>query len=79
MNTYRERNEAPYKQPIPDILSQIKDSYAELRPAERRVADIVLSDVAFAVDAARAARVTHEFTSHSAIVTKRPRSGPRGI
>ena len=54
MNTYRERNEAPYKQPIPDILSQIKDSYAELRPAERRVADIVLSDVAFAVDASNA-------------------------
>ena len=52
--TYRERNEAPYEQPIPDILSQIKDSYAELRPAERRVADVVLSDVAFAVDASNA-------------------------
>lgn len=40
-----------YSGPIPDILSQIKDSYGELRPAERRVADIVLADVTFAVDA----------------------------
>jgi DNA-binding MurR/RpiR family transcriptional regulator len=39
---------------IPDILSQIKDSYDELRPAERRVADVVLADVAFAVDASNA-------------------------
>ena len=43
-----------YGKPIPDILSQIKDSYAELRPAERRVADIVLADVAFSVDASNA-------------------------
>ncbi len=41
--------------PIPDILSEIKDSYAGLRPAERRVADVVLADVAFAVDASNAA------------------------
>src|SRR5690242_16008811 len=55
MNTaYRERNDAPYEQPIPDILSQIKDSYADLRPPERRVADVVLSDVALAVDASNA-------------------------
>jgi RpiR family carbohydrate utilization transcriptional regulator len=40
--------------PIPDILSQIKDSYVDLRPAERRVADVVLADVAFAVDASNA-------------------------
>jgi DNA-binding MurR/RpiR family transcriptional regulator len=40
--------------PIPDILSQIKDSYGDLRPAERRVADVVLADVAFAVDASNA-------------------------
>ncbi len=40
-----------YDKPIPDILSQIKDSYADLRPAERRVADAVLADVAFSVDA----------------------------
>jgi DNA-binding MurR/RpiR family transcriptional regulator len=39
---------------IPDILSQIKDSYTELRPAERRVADVVLADVAFSVDASNA-------------------------
>jgi len=37
--------------PIPDILSQVKDNYAELRPAERRVADAVLADVSFCVDA----------------------------
>ena len=43
-----------YDKPIPDILSQIKDSYGELRPAERRVADIVLADVAFSVDASNA-------------------------
>lgn len=43
-----------YSKPIPDILSIIKDSYGELRPAERRVADVVLSDVTFAVDAASA-------------------------
>lgn len=43
-----------YSKPIPDILSQIKDSYWELRPAERRVADVVLADVTFAVDASNA-------------------------
>ncbi|WDR06837.1 MurR/RpiR family transcriptional regulator [Devosia rhodophyticola] len=40
--------------PIPDIISQIRDNYAELRPAERRVADIVLADVAFCVAASNA-------------------------
>jgi len=30
---------------IPDIISLVKDSYGELRPAERRVADVVLDDV----------------------------------
>jgi DNA-binding MurR/RpiR family transcriptional regulator len=40
---------------IPDIISQVKDSYADLRPAERRVADVVLDDVQFAVDASNAA------------------------
>jgi len=40
--------------PIPDILAQIKDSYEELRPSERRVADVVLSDVSFSVDASNA-------------------------
>jgi DNA-binding MurR/RpiR family transcriptional regulator len=39
---------------IPDIISLIKDSYGELRPAERRVADAVLEDVKFAVDASNA-------------------------
>ena len=43
-----------YAKPIPDILSQIKDSYTELRPAERRVADVVLADVTFSVDASNA-------------------------
>ena len=43
-----------YAKPIPDILSQIKDSYGELRPAERRVADVVLADVTFSVDASNA-------------------------
>lgn len=43
-----------YTKPIPDIISIIKDSYGELRPAERRVADVVLADVTFAVDAANA-------------------------
>lgn len=43
-----------YAKSIPDILSQIKDSYAELRPAERRVADVVLADVTFSVDASNA-------------------------
>lgn len=43
-----------YRKPIPDILSIIKDSYAELRRAERRVADVVLADVSFAVDASNA-------------------------
>lgn len=43
-----------YNKPVPDILSQIKDSYAELRPAERRVANIVLADVTFSVDASNA-------------------------
>lgn len=44
----------PYSKPIPDILSQIRDSYSELRPAERRVADVVLADVTFSVDASNA-------------------------
>ena len=43
-----------YARPIPDILSQIKDSYRELRRAERRVADVVLADVTFSVDASNA-------------------------
>jgi RpiR family carbohydrate utilization transcriptional regulator len=50
----RQGGEQGYDKPIPDILSQIKDSYAELRPAERRVADVVLADVAFSVDASNA-------------------------
>jgi DNA-binding MurR/RpiR family transcriptional regulator len=49
-----DKTETAYERPIPDILSQIKDSYPELRPAERRVADVVLADVAFAVDASNA-------------------------
>lgn len=40
---------------IPDIISLVKDSYVDLRPAERRVADVVLQDVRFAVDASNAA------------------------
>lgn len=51
------RNETgsdPYLRPVPDILSQIKDFYEELRPAERRVADVVLADVTFSVDASNA-------------------------
>ncbi|TPI24252.1 MurR/RpiR family transcriptional regulator [Mesorhizobium sp. B3-2-1] len=40
---------------IPDIISLVKDSYAELRPAERRVADVVLENVKYAVDASNAA------------------------
>jgi RpiR family transcriptional regulator, carbohydrate utilization regulator len=43
-----------HAKPIPDILSQIKDSYGELRRAERRVADVVLADVSFSVDASNA-------------------------
>lgn len=43
-----------YAKPIPDILSLIKDSYGELRPAERRVADAVLADVTFCVGASNA-------------------------
>jgi DNA-binding MurR/RpiR family transcriptional regulator len=43
-----------YAKPIPDILSQIRDSYGELRRAERRVADVVLADVTFSVDASNA-------------------------
>ncbi len=43
-----------YSKPIPDILSQIRDTYGELRPAERRVADVVLADVTFSVDASNA-------------------------
>ncbi|PZO81971.1 MAG: RpiR family transcriptional regulator [Mesorhizobium amorphae] len=47
------RSEQPQR--IPDILSIIKDSYAELRPAERRVAETVLADVRFGVEASNAA------------------------
>lgn len=43
-----------YANTVPDILSRIKDSYGELRPSERRVADVVLADVTFAVDASNA-------------------------
>lgn len=43
-----------HAQPIPDIISQIKDSYGDLRKAERRVADAVLADVSFSVDASNA-------------------------
>lgn len=47
-------DDADHPKRIPDILSIIKDSYAELRPAERRVADVVLDEVSFAVDASNA-------------------------
>lgn len=40
--------------PIPDIISRVKDRYDQLRPAERRVADAVLADVGFCVDASNA-------------------------
>ena len=44
---------APGKR-IPDIIAQIKAAYDDLRPAERRVADVVLDEVRFAVDATNA-------------------------
>jgi RpiR family transcriptional regulator, carbohydrate utilization regulator len=58
---------AGYREPIPDILSQIKDSYAELRPAERRVADAVLADVAFSVDASNAEIARHANVSEPTV------------
>ncbi|WP_374620656.1 MurR/RpiR family transcriptional regulator [Devosia sp.] len=48
------QDDTGHDRPVPDILSQIKDSYHELRPAERRVADVVLAEVTFAVDASNA-------------------------
>ncbi|CCV04311.1 Transcriptional regulator, RpiR family [Mesorhizobium metallidurans STM 2683] len=51
----RDPDERDHVRRIPDIISLIKDSYAELRPAERRVADVVLDDVRYAVDASNAA------------------------
>jgi len=39
---------------IPDIISQVKDSFADLRPAERRVAEAVLDDVRRAVEESNA-------------------------
>jgi len=49
------RGKDGFTKPIPDILAIIKDSYTELRRAERQVADVVLADVSFAVDASNAA------------------------
>src|ERR1700760_4111371 len=40
-----------YGKAIPDILGISKAPYSKPRPAERRVADVVLADVTFAVDA----------------------------
>lgn len=54
MNAPNESGNDGFTKSIPDILSQIKDSYHELRPAERRVADVVLADVSFSVDASNA-------------------------
>lgn len=54
MRTHIAADAESYSKPIPDILSIIKDSYNELRPAERQVADVVLADVTFAVDASNA-------------------------
>ncbi|WP_448951405.1 MurR/RpiR family transcriptional regulator [Labrys neptuniae] len=39
---------------IPDIISRVRDSYPTLRPAERRVAEVVLEDVEAAVAASNA-------------------------
>ncbi len=39
---------------LPDIIGRIKDSYADLRPAEQSVADAVLADVREAVRASNA-------------------------
>lgn len=49
------RGKDGFTKPIPDILAIIKDTYTELRRAERQVADVVLADVSFAVDASNAA------------------------
>ncbi|MBB4053646.1 DNA-binding MurR/RpiR family transcriptional regulator [Devosia subaequoris] len=49
------RGKDGFTKPIPDILAIIKDTYTEFRPAERQVADVVLADVSFAVDASNAA------------------------
>lgn len=54
MRTHVSADAEGYSKPIPDILSIIKDFYNELRPAERQVADVVLADVTFAVDASNA-------------------------
>lgn len=40
--------------PVEDIISRLKEARADLRPAERRVADAVLGDVEFAVRASNA-------------------------
>lgn len=50
-----DKGSADQPERIPDVLAIIKDSYTELRPAERRVADVVLRDVSFAIDASNAA------------------------
>ena len=44
----------PPAAPFDDVISRLKDRYAGLRPSERRVADVVLGDVAFAIDASNA-------------------------
>jgi len=44
----------PSGPPVDDVISRIKDLYAGLRRSERRVADVVLADVAFAIDASNA-------------------------
>lgn len=38
-------------QRMPDIIAKIKDSYADLRPAEQSVADAILSDIPAALEA----------------------------
>lgn len=41
----------PSARPFDDLISRLKEMHSDLRPAERRVADVVLGDVEFAVRA----------------------------
>lgn len=77
--TRRSRDSRDQSTPSDDIISAIREAYAGLRPAERRVADAVVADVAFAVHASNAAIAERARVSEPTVTRFSRAVGCRGI
>lgn len=65
--------------PADDVISRVKDRYLQLRPSERRVADVILSDVPFAIDASNAALARRAGVSEPTVTRFCRSVGCRGV